>query len=249
MTPHSFKRSLTTDVNLNFLADENFWEWMRTLAAALLGGLLGGLFTIRAQSQASADQRSLEAARIEAQVAQQRVAADERERDAKFLESREKAMELFEEYASLHRDLQRSMPTVSQELRGEPQKRKYTSIWTAERSLKVDVLRLLVADPPTRNYLERLGNLLDEMPALDPESPFGSERFSVFRTGLHLSAEGASTLALYLRREPFEAPHLILVEGIERMLAASNRAEYEAFRDSYEESVRETQAAKERGEM
>ncbi len=226
-------------MNADFLADPNFWEWIRTLGAALLGGILGGAFTLIAQIRSSKDQSRLEESRHQHEAEVRRGDRVQEEQDAKFLESRNKAFDLFEEYVSLHREFQDAAPSPGQIAGGRSYVPTFRTIWTGDRSLRIDVLRILVADKLTRDYLERLGILIDELPTLDPHSPYGYEWFSTYRVALSLSADAVFTMARYLRRESFAPEHEESIQRLEERLAASQAREAADLQVAYEATLEE----------
>ncbi|MGW9114779.1 hypothetical protein [Microbacterium sp. NPDC055683] len=215
--------------------DPEVWEWLRPTGAALLGALVGGLFTLWGQRQSAA------------QVADRETKAADRVRYETLRDqSREEAHKLFTGFTELHRDIQDSPWTFSQIANGRHWASHWREIWTKDRSLDLDVRARLLTDAETRRQVQKLVWYLDsaENNADGPFAQYGEFR-SPLDTNLRymveqLSAEGIELLGAYLRGERYETTR----EVMWRDLAAAETAyiEWEADHFARMEAQAEEQA-------
>jgi hypothetical protein len=140
--------------------DDSVWEWVRAGAAALIGAVIGGVFTLRGQRRAEITQEASQRREFEETRTAAAIASD-RERLANAWDrSLENASELFEDFTALHRAV-RDAPKKKADLIGGTVWEQWDLIWDYEKALQFDVRTRLIADDPTRLTLQRIVWLLD----------------------------------------------------------------------------------------
>lgn len=123
-----------------WVRDPVVWDWVRTTGAALLGALIGGLFTLWGQRQSAAQQIARES---EASVRQRHDSLrDQSIADAKLL---------FAEFTALHRDIQVSELELGNYIDGHTWLPSWNKLWTKARSLDMDVRARLLTDELIRD--------------------------------------------------------------------------------------------------
>lgn len=172
--------------------DAAVWDSLRPAFAALIGALVGGLFTLWGQRRASTTQitRDEKAALREEDI---------RRRD----QARADARALFEDFTQLHREIQEAPASIGQQAGLSSWRKEWKAIWTRERSLVLDVRARLVPDDASRRLVQELVQLLDL--AGDVSGGYEAAGNPVaLSTPLHyvvsqLSAEGIEVMGAYLR--------------------------------------------------
>lgn len=201
-----------------FLNDDEFWEWLRVLLAALLGALVGGLFTIRAQAvQAKIDREAQEQREIAADKRESaRITAESRERLR--AESMREVRELVVTFTSVHRDVQpfADSGATTKNPDADPVRRAWESrIWPSERSLEVDVVSLLIWDAQTRGYMRRIVRALDYAPKFARGgSPESTGHELAFVAG-QLTSVAIEILGSYMRDESPSSEFEVMLNAIE----------------------------------
>jgi len=124
------------------------WDWVRTVLASLLGGLIAGSFTLLGQSRQAKTDRARLALELEAN---DHAANDRWERDrraAARADSLDKAKDLFDRFVRLASDIRYSPHRKFYTPGGDTwEDENWGGIWTPEVSNSIDVAsRLLVDD-------------------------------------------------------------------------------------------------------
>ncbi|MCZ0710565.1 hypothetical protein OYT00_11190 [Microbacterium paraoxydans] len=174
--------------------DPIVWDWVRTTGAALIGALIGGLFTLGGQRQSMLIQSSRDKA------------AWVRTQDAsRYDRSREDARKLFEDFAMLAREIQNKGETWAQLQGDETWADDWKSIWTTNRSLAFDVRARLLPDPDVRSAILELLDFLDSAPNLSTDDGHPSPGLKVgVRTVVQLAtAESIDVMSGFLRGDPY----------------------------------------------
>ena len=212
--------------------DPVVWDWVRTTGAALLGALIGGLFTLWGQRQSAAQQ-----------VAREDAASKRHRLDALRDQSRDDAKTLFVAFTELHREIQTAPLTIGQHMNGQLWAPEWGKLWTRNRSLDLDVRARLLTDPDTRIKVQALVGYLDSASDFADGGDGGFP--SPLSTNLHymvsqLSAEGVELMGAYLRGEEHVTTRQPMWDDLARATMAY--AEWEDYEIARMEALAEEQA-------
>lgn len=214
--------------------DAAVWNSLRPAFAALIGALVGGLFTLWGQRRASI-----------AQVTRDENAAlreeDIRRRD----QARADARALFEDYTELHREIQEAPASLGQQAGLSSWHKEWRAIWTRERSLVLDVRARLVPDDATRQLVQEVVQLLDLAGTVsggfeaagNPVALSTPLRYVVSQ----LSAEGIEVMGAYLRGATHATTRQQMWDDLRR--ARSDLADWEQREVDRAEALAEEYAA------
>jgi len=220
-----------------FLQDGAFWSWFRTLFAALLGALVGGLFTLWGQARAARSQIAAQVMR-DAVEEQRTTTAWERTQDAQArADSLDEARRLHRSFSALHGELQGNDLSVNEVIRGVDWQPRWRTIWTPERSLDLDITSDLIRDEAARAQVQRVLKLLDNARDISLDGWPGATRYPLRTLALNLSALGTKIVAAYLRRDPPPEEYETTMAALE-----DNLKRFEEWQD---DQVRRAEAAAE----
>jgi len=189
--------------------DDAVWTWVRTVFAALLGALIGGLFTLWGQSrQAKVQRDTLETQRVEDR------------KNSAHAQSLVAAHDLFEGFTDAHRQVQHAKPTIGDYATGADWSPHWNGIWTEDVSLDLDVKASLIADPDARAQVKRIVDLLDQAKNVARESHYPT----ALKIGLReivgqLTAESIDVLGAYIRNEPHDSKRAAMFEALDTSVA------------------------------
>lgn len=197
--------------------DSDFWAWARTLAAALLGVSIGGLFTVwglaRQSKSVSRLQRAQFAAASDAAAAQW----EQEQVAAARLVSLVVARELFERFVDLHRGIQREQPSLSEVVRGDSWEQKWEAIWSEEVSLEIDVRARLIVDEETRTAVQVLVVHLDAIVSVTSDAGYPTALpVRLQEAAAQLTAEGIEVMGAYIRGQPHVSDRRSMLEALDQ---------------------------------
>lgn len=187
-----------------FLYDDAFWDWFRPLAAALLGALVGGAFTILAQRAQGERDRIAQAERDKAVDERQAamIAADRASRLR--AETMRDVRGLVKIFASVHRVVQQydGVQSVTKNPERHPVVVRWDDeIWSVDRSLHADILSLTILDETTRNDIRRCIRALDYAPEFTGSGQPDPATFTLHRVAGQVTTAALELLGSHLRGE------------------------------------------------
>ncbi|MDF2918358.1 MAG: hypothetical protein K0S70_2575 [Microbacterium sp.] len=192
--------------------DKAVWEWVRTVAAALLGAVIGGLFTLRGQARAAKQQADRDETAREAALE-----AARRE------DTKADARALFESFIDLERAISDADRTFSQMIGEEAWYPAWKTIWTKERRRVMRAQAGLLPDRGTRERVTKVIYFLNQARNQSVEGNWpGVPDRDLFRLVEALASEGTEIVEAYLRRDPFETRREGFVEKLEKTDAEYN---------------------------
>lgn len=164
-------------------------EWLRTLAAAVLGGALGGFFTLRGQARAETAQAKRDA-----------LARSHAVSDAQRAETLRDARELYEDFVHLQGEVL-AAPVPFNVLLGAPWIDTWKGIWSPSLRDKLRVGTFVLPDTKLRDDLLELIWFLSRAPDYSNEGfPYpGKPSYPLPKLVEALAAEGVEMIAAYLR--------------------------------------------------
>lgn len=176
----------------------NFWasiltsdvgEWLRTLAAAAIGGALGGFFTLRGQVRAETTQAKRDA-----------LARSNAVRDAQRAETLRDARKLYEDFVHLQGEIL-AAPVPFDALLGAPWVNTWKSIWSPSLRDKLRVGTFVLPDTKLREDLLELIWFLSRAHDYSNEGfPYPAKPTYILPKLVEaLAAEGVEIIAAYLR--------------------------------------------------
>ncbi|WP_336640080.1 hypothetical protein [Microbacterium sp. USHLN272] len=185
--------------------DNAVWDWLRPTLAALLGALVGGLFTLWGQRQSMSVQRDRD-----------EDAWERAQESARYQASREDAKHLFEDFVSLAREIQEKPLTWAQIQGKEGWSKDWRAMWTTTRSLGFDVRTRLLPDIDVRSALLELLDFLDNATNLSREDGFPSPGLNVGvrRIVEIVTSEGIDVMGGFLRGDPYKPVRASALEGL-----------------------------------
>lgn len=198
---------------LDWVQDQRVWEWVRTVLAALLGALIGGIFLLRGQTKAA-----------EAQATRDEIARQNQLADARRKDTQDDARALFRAFVDLERDI--ADQPVSIRLKDEQRSTWipiWQDIWTAERRSEFRVLGELI---PEKEPREQIGTVVR---FLNMAEEFSNESTDHWGTDLRLrhlvsglAREGLATMSAYLRHDTYTFDRDSLWKPLEKGEALRN---------------------------
>lgn len=196
-------------------------DWFRTVLAAFLGAMVGGLFTLWGQQAQSKAARVLQTSQFEADTAaDEKRWEHERKVDAR-AGSLADARQLFEEFTILHRACQTAKPSINESIKQASWGPKWKLIWTEDQSLDMDVRARLITDPAIRDAVTELVRNMDSISNLTADDSHYPNRLALRLrdAALHLTAEGVEILGAYIRNDPHESKRTDLLNALRKTRA------------------------------
>lgn len=167
-------------------------EWLRTVVAAFLGGVLGGFFTLRGQARAESSQ-----------AARDRIARDNAVADAKRAETLRDARDLYEAFAHLQGEILAHPPSIGVFL-GHSWSSAWKEIWSPSLRDKLRVGTFVLPDPTLRDEMLEIIWFLSRARDYTVEGqPYPGRPNHILPSLVEaLAAEGVERIAGYLRGDP-----------------------------------------------
>lgn len=228
-------------IALYWTADEDVWIWIRTAAAALIGALIGGLFSLRGQVRAE-----------KAQARRDEKAREQQMQDARRSALDEKNMVLHARFTELLSTIDTSGETIQQMAGAAPWRDEWKAIWTYERRTAIRTEADFLTDPSIRQHVLDVIRFLNQAVDLSWEGAWpGAPSRNLKRVVGLLAAEGAESIATYLRREPLATRRSEFLATLQRENANYTKWEEAAVHASERaaEEGYKTASQKERSEM
>ncbi|MRX44502.1 hypothetical protein [Agromyces kandeliae] len=211
---------------LAWMQDAIAWEWVRTALAAFIGAVLGGIFTLRAQANASRDQAERDSVARENQLMHARRVAVEKD-----------MQDLHEKFVKLVAAVDTSPQTILHMVGQEPWAPLWKEIWTYDTRIGMRSQADLIPVAEVRSQVVQIVEFLNDARDHSWESAWhGAPERSLRRLAGQLAAEGAETMAAYLRHDDHRTRRTRLLSNLQR-----EAAEYSAW-ESHEVERSELEA-------
>lgn len=215
--------------------DEAVWEWVRTVAAALLGAVIGGLFTLRGQTRAAKQQLDRD------EKARQAALEDARREDTKA-----DARALFESFIDLERAISDADRTFAQMIGEQAWYPTWKTIWTKERRRVIRAQAGLIPDRTTRESLTQVVYFLNRARDQSAEGNWpGAPDRNLYHLVQALASEGTEIVEAYLRRDPFVTRRIGFIDRLAQTDAEFDtwqREESERYDDTMRDIARQESA-------